>query len=432
MEGVIFKKLPQSQCMWEITVPAETVNGAFPRACEKLGAGLEIKGFRKGKAPLDAVRRCVGEEKIFQEASFLVMEEKYAEAAKESGVRIAGHPTVEVMKIAPGNPLVFQVTAAVYPEVTLPDYKEITRSIKHARAPVLVTEEEVNNALAWLCQSRRKEALVPRPAKEGDRVEVDFESRIAGVKVDGGDSRNHPFVLGKSKFADGFDAAVAGMSEGEEKMFSLDVPASHARAEMRGKRVDFKVKMNGVYEVTVPDADDAFAQSIGGFADKEALVSTIREGLQKEKEEQEKESFRSLIARSIAEKTRAEIADVLRERETDKMIAEFSQGLAERGLDMDGYLSSLKKTKEEMRGEIAKEAEMRVKIALTLGEIAQKEGITASPEEVRERVERILQKENKEDQKRADRELISQYVSGIIRNEKVFALLESGMKNKES
>lgn len=427
MNGVIITKLPKSQVKWEITVPAETVAAAYSRACEKIGATIEIKGFRKGKAPADAVRRFAGEQKIFQEASFLAMEEAYAEAVKESDLRIVGNPRVEVTKIAPGNPLVFCVTAAVVPEVTLPDYKEIVRAHARARTPVAVSDEEVSDALMWLRQSRRKEVLVSRPAKEGDRVEIDFESRIAGVKVDGGDSRNHPLVLGKSKFAEGFDAAISGMAGGEVKEFSLDIPATHARAQMRGKRVDFKVKMNRVYEVTLPELDDAFAQSFG-YANAEAFAGNIRESLRKEKEEREKESFRSLIARSIAQKSHAEIPDVLKERETDTMYEELARALGMRGLDMDGYLSSLKKTKEEMRAEMAQEAEMRVKIALVLGEIARAEGIAVLPEEAHERVELILQKESAEKRARADRELLSRYVSGIIRNEKVYELLEAENK----
>ncbi|MBI3685659.1 trigger factor [Candidatus Azambacteria bacterium] len=424
MEGVVCKKLPKSQVMFEVTAQPEEVANAEIRALGKLGAGIELKGFRKGKAPADMVRRHIGEERLFQEACFLLMDEKYAQIVKEFNVRTAGQPKVEVKKMAKGNPLVFTVTVAVYPEVTLPDYKDIARSLKKERMPVMVTDDEVKGALEWIAQSRRKEALVSRAAKQGDLVEINFESRIGGVKMDGGESRSHPFIVGKSKFADGFDAHIEGMEPGAEKEFSLRISPEHGRAEIRGKPVDFKVKMNAVYEITLPELDDAFAQSLGKFENAAALARNIKENLQQEKEAQEKETFRSVLAKAIAARTQAEIADILIDEETDKMFSEMTHGLRERGLDLDGYLASVKKTKEEFRTEVRPQAETRVKIALALGEIAKKEHITVSPEEVNEQALRILEKRD-ESVRRMDMDLLSRYVSGIIRNEKVFALLEN-------
>jgi len=424
MEEMVMKKLPRSLVVWEVTVPVEKVTGAEERALKKIGASFEAKGFRKGKAPIDMVRKSIGETKLLEEASFLVIEEKYAQMMKETEVRVVGRPRVEIKKIARNNPLVFTVTMAVYPEVKLPDYKKIARALIKERKPLVVQEKDVHEALQWLLESRRKEARVARPAQLGDLIEVDFESRIAGVKVDGGESRNHPLILGKSKFADGFDAHLEGMSEGETKEFSLSIPGDHARQEIRGKLVDFKVKINAVREIAMPALDDEFAHSLGTFKDVPALTESVKEGLKEEKNAQERETFRSLLAKSIAQEAKADIAEILVDEETDKMLKEMEHGLSERGLTFDAYLATLKKTKEEMQKDLCGEAESRVKIALVLEEIAKKENVSIPADELKERVERLIRRQTESERAATDPDLLSRYVSGIIRNEKVFELLE--------
>lgn len=425
MEEVTLKKLPRSLVACEMTVPPEEVAGAEARALKKIGADFEIRGFRKGKVPAEMVRKTIGEAKLFEEASFLVIEEKYAEMIKKIDIRVVGRPRVEIKKIAPGNPLVFAITMTVYPEVMLPDYKKIAHELGKERKPAVVEDKDVHSALEWLLESRRKETRVLRPARRGDFVEINFESRIGGVKVDGGESRNHPLVLGKSKFAEGFDAQLEGMSEGQKKEFSLSISAEHGRVEIRGKQVDFSVKMNMVREIILPELNDEFARSLGQFQDIRALKENIQEGLKEEKGAQEKEAFHTLVAKTIAGKAKAEIADILIEEETDKMLKETEHGLSERGLGLDAYLSSIKKTKEEMRKDFLGEAESRVKIALTLEEIAKKENVSVSADELKERTERILRRQTESERQTVDVDLLSRYVSGIIRNEKVFALLEN-------
>ena len=424
MEGVKVTKLPKSQVRCEVTVPAEEVSRAMQRAARRLGETLEVKGFRKGKAPDEVVRREVGDARLLQEASFLVMEETYARITKEFELKVAGQPKVEIMKIAPGNPLVFVITAAVWPEVALADYRSVARALLKERTPVEVKEDEVHRALEWLRQSRRKETLVQRPAQKGDAVEVNFESRVHGVRIEGGESRNHPFVLGLSKFASGFDEQVEGMRQAEEKEFSLDIPTDHGRKEMRGKRVDFKVKLLAVREAAVPALNDAFAQSLGTFESAAALKENVREGLHREKEMQEREAFRKKLAEAIARESRAEIADILVAQEADKMLTDLESGLSEHGLELESYLSTMKKSVDDVRKDFRAQGEMRVKIALVLAEIAKKEQVSVSDEELTERIEEVLRKQTPEERRAADLALLSQYLSGIIRNEKVFALLE--------
>ncbi len=97
---------------------------------EKLAGEVEVEGFRKGKAPKDVVEKKLGEERILQEASQEVINEVFPEILKKEKIQIIGYPSITVTKLAPGNDFEFSAEMAVYPEVKLPDYKKIAKSIK--------------------------------------------------------------------------------------------------------------------------------------------------------------------------------------------------------------------------------------------------------------------------------------------------------------
>jgi len=424
MEGVTQKKLAKSQMFFEVTLTPEVFADAEKKALKAITEHVEIKGFRKGKAPEDMVRRHVGDAKILEEASYQAIDTAYADIVKEYAIHAVGQPKIEVKKAAPGNPFVCTITVAVYPEVKLPDYAAIAQKFSKDLEVPAVKDAEMKEALEWLRKSRRKEVLVTRPAEKGDFVEVDFEARQAGVKIEGGESRNHPLVIGESKFIPGFDAQCEGMQAGEEKKFSLQVPKDYGHEAFRGRSLDFTVKMNAVYAVQLPEINDEFAKSLGSFADVAALEKNISEGLHHEKEREQKEKFRNNVVEAIAKKADMEIADILVDQEVHKMIADIEHNVKDGGLDFETYLTHIKKTRAEVEKDLRVQAETRVRVSLVLAEIAKKENISASEEEVDVRVRDLLRQQ--EAYSGVDIELLNNYVSGIIRNEKVFALLESG------
>ncbi len=424
MEGVIVKKLPKSQTLFEVVLPEEAVQVEMAAAAEMLSQKADIKGFRKGKAPRDVLERHVGTSRLFEEASYSAIDKIYQSLFKEHALHPVGQPSVEIKKCAPGNPLVFSLTIASYPEIILPDYRAIARKALAEKKTVVVKKEEVEETLSHIQKSRRKEVLVARPARKGDLAELDFETRIAGVKLEGGSSRNHPLLLGESKFIPGFEENIFGMTATEEKTFALTVPNDYYQEPLRGKQLDFTVTLNGVYELTLPELDDAFATSLGAFDTMEKLEENIRSGIQKEKEAQETGRARKLFAEEAAGKAIIDVPDVLVDQEVQKMISEMQNTIEQEGADFAGYCVSIKKTKDDLKKDFRAQADTRVRIALILSEIATKENIELDEKEVEAQVEMMFAKYDEAQKTRIDTRLLKEYVSGIMKNEKVFVLLE--------
>ncbi len=424
MDNVQIKKLPKSQVHFEIALPVEHVLALLPEASGIVSEKIEIKGFRKGKIPQDVLEKHVGKERLFEEASYLAIDKAYKMLFKEHALHPVDQPKVEIKKLAIGNQLEFSITVAVRPEVTLPDYHAIAKDALAEKKAIDIKKEEILETIQYVQKSRRKEVLVTREAKTGDLVELDFETRNAGVKIDGGESRNHPMILGESKFIPGFEENIVNMKAGEEKKFTLTVPKDYYQEILREKVLEFAVKVNGVYELALPELNDEFAKSLGAFETLIALEESVKENLSKDKEIKENERVRRIFAEKLAEKATIDVPDVMVNKEVETIIAEMRQNIEREGANFDSYLMGIKKTTEDLKKDFHKQGTARVRIALCLEEIAKQENSTLDDKDVQEQVKQTLARYDEAEQSRIDKELLAQYVSGIMKNEKVFTLLE--------
>ncbi len=185
--------------------------------------------------------------------------------------------------------------------------------------------------------------------------------------------------------------------------------------------------MKLVQERKLPELTDDFARSLGNFESVTGLEKNIREGITQEKEMKERNRIRVEIANAIAKEIHAEMPDVLVASELEKMREELMRNITKMGLQWDEYLTHIKKSEGDLKQEWAEDAEKRVKIALALREIAKREGIAPGVEEIQEAADHWIAQSNLagEELKKIDKEGLSQYALGVVRNEKTFQWLEN-------
>lgn len=291
------------------------------------------------------------------------------------------------------------------------------KGLKVKKNRIKVEKREVKKALDYLQNSRAKIITVNRPAKKGDRVEIDFEVRQGGAKVENGESKNHPLILGQGHFIAGFEEKLEGMQAGEGKEISL-------------KNFDIKIKMNLVQQRELPDINNEFAKSFGQFKSLAELKKSIEDGLMQEKEIKEKQRIRIELIEKVAQDSKIDIPKTLIDKETEKMISELKINITNMGLDFETYLKQINKKEGELKKEFQEQAEKRVQIALCLEEIIERENINVSDEEVTERINQDLKRypDVEEVKKNIDLEQVREYTKNILKNEKAFELLEKEAK----
>ncbi len=306
------------------------------------------------------------------------------------------------------------------------NWREIVKESAKERREIFVSEKEIADALRWLQASRASYAEVTRPAQEGDSVDIDFEIKNEGQALPGGKAENHKLIIGAGGYLPGFEKEIVGMKTGEEKNFSLPVPETFWAKEIAGKNVDLHLKVKSVQDRDVPELNDSFAQSVGKFKNIDALKKSVGEGLRVEKEEKEKERFRLFVLSKIEEKSEIEYPDELLENEINLMLGELKASVGGMSLPWPEYLNQVKKSEEDLRKGFRPQGERRVRYALILRAIAEEERIEPDAEEVEKEMNRFLSQFSSPEvaEKNIDVVSLANYTKGVLRNEKVFQLLE--------
>ena len=420
------QKQPKSTVEFNFTITPEEVEPFLHAAAERLSQKSSIPGFRPGKAPYEMIKQRVGEMAILEEALEQIVRKNYTEAIMAEDLETVGSPEINVEKLAPGNTISFKVTVALVPEIEkLGDYK--TAKIKKEK--IEIPDEKVEKVLGDLAKMQTKEKIVERPATKEDKIIVDMEMEQAGVVVEGGKSPNFQVYLSEKNYIPGMTDQLVGLKAGDEKTFQLDFPEEHFQKNLAGKKVDIKVKVNGVYELEAPKIDDEFAKSVGQ-ADLKALKEMLKHNLEHEAEHEQEHKLENKIFEELIANTRfADIPEILVNEEVNKMLQELERNAAAQGMKMEDYLASVKKDMAQLKLDFAPEAMRRVKAALIVREINKKEKIEVADAEIDQELDK--QAEQYKDNEDAKKQIYSpeyrEYLTTVMKNKKVLELLHQNM-----
>jgi len=420
--------LPLSEIEIKVELDPKEWGEFVDEAVKDLAREAKIEGFRPGHVPREILEQRLGMGKILEKAAESTVKKTYVELITEKKIQAIGRPEIQVLKVAANNPFEFKVKVAVMPQVKLGDWRMIAKEAqKEKQKKFSVEEKEKTDALSWLQKSRTKFVTVTRAAKTGDRVEVDFMAKKGGQIIEEGTSKNHPVILGENSFVPGFEEKLSGMLENEEKKFSLVFPIEFQNKELAGQSVDFEVKIKLVQEAQIPDLDDNFAKSLGKFDDFKALEKNIIDGLIEEKKQKAKDVWRAKVLDGIIKESEMDLPEILVELELTKMFEELKDSVARLGLEFDAYLKNINKTLEDLKKDWQEKARQRVKAALILQEIGEKEMVKISDSEIEREINHILTHypdiDSTKDQ--IDIERLKEYTRGRLINEKVFELFEN-------
>ena len=369
---------------------AATITGEIPfaelesereKAIAAFGKNMEIDGFRKGKVPAAKVVEKVGEMSILGEMAERALARLYPEIVKAHELDVIGHPQISITKLAPDNPLGFTATVAVMPEITLPDYKKIATAANKDKESADVTDEEVEKQI--------EDVMRQRVAYEKMQAAAEKKAAAEEAKADVGDATELPTPES--------EAAKAAEAEVEEE---ID-PA----------------------KVEIPELTDEYVKGLGQpgqFETVDDFKAKIREHLELEKQQSVTQKHRARITDTIIEETKLALPQVLIDSEIGQMFGQMEEDLKRANLNMEDYLTHIKKTKEELIEEWKPAAEKRAKLQLVLNEIAKTEEVKPDEKELDAQVKQLM-----EQYKDADEMRVRVYIASVMINEEVMKVLEN-------
>ena len=371
------EKLEKSMVALTVEVSAGEFEAAVEKAYRKQRGSIRVPGFRPGKAPRKMIENMYGAGVFYEEAVNEALPDAYTAAVKEQELEVVGYPEVELLSVGKEG-FSFKATVAVYPEVTLGQYK----GVEAPKAEVSVTDEDVEGRIKEMAdRNSRMVSVEDRAVAKGDIANIDFEGFLDGVPFDGGKSDSFDLEIGSGQFVPGFEDQVAGMSISEEKDINITFPEDY-HADLAGKAVVFHVKVNAIKVKEIPVLDDEFAKDVSEFDTLEELKKDVREKMLAEREEGAKRAFEDAAMAKVAAGIQADIPDAMIEEQARRFVDNFRMQLQSQGVPYEQYMKMTGMEEEKLMADAKAPAEGQVRMALAIAAIVKAEGLEASDEDV--------------------------------------------------
>ncbi len=371
-----------------IQVEAEVFEAAVQKVYVKNRGRINVQGFRKGKAPRKIIEKMYGPSVFYDEALKECWPDAYEAAVKEKELDVVGYPRIEVQEVG-ADGFTFKATVTVPPVVTVKQYK----GLQAPKEVQEVTEDDLQNELKPFVDRATRSVSVERAVEDGDTAVIDFEGFDQGVPFVGGKGENYSLVIGSGSFVPGFEEQVKGMSKGEEKDIDIKFPENYA-ADLAGKDVVFKVKVNEVKAPQAPTLDDEFAKDVSEFDTLAEFKESLRKKLEERRADLCEQDYENAILDQLVDNMEGEVPDMMVAMQIDKLMEDYARRLTSQGLSMEQYQKMMGGNENVLRQNLAPTAIHQVKSQLALKAVADAENFVVTEEELEEEIKQLAQDYN--------------------------------------
>ncbi len=278
-------------------------------------------------------------------------------------------------------------------QVTYADLKSTVTSlgaykgISVERIEEEVTDEAVEKEVWGVKKELASLQDIEREAQIKDVVIIDYTGYVDGKTQDSLQGSAYELELGSGAFVPGFEEQLIGAKTGEDREVVLAFPEDYYE-DMAGKEARFEVHVQKVQEYVMQDNWQESLPEMG-YENEEDISVKARQGLEEAAREEADANMEYELLMKVIEGSAYEIQEEDIKAYTDEMMREYQMYAAMYGMDLESYLTQQGRTEEEVREMYRETAEFRVKLILTLHEIAKAENIEVTEEECQETLEEL-------------------------------------------
>ena len=360
----------------KIGVPADKIDQEVTDRLQKATKTVSIKGFRKGKVPLKVVKQQYGAG-VRQEVVGETVNSSFYEAIQQEKLRPVGQPRIDDIKSLEGQDLEYTAVFEVYPEIKLADLSKV----KVSRPVADVNASDVETMIDVLRNQQATFEVSEKAAEDGDQVNIDFVGTYRKKPFDGGSAEGQDLVLGSNSMIPGFEDGLVGVSAGEETVLKVKFPKDYHSEDLKGKAVQFAVKVNSVSAKNMPEMNDEFFKLYGV---EEGGEEKFREDVQANMERELRNAIRTKVKNRVMNQlfdlNKVELPAALVSNEIIQLKQQMVQQFG------GGQQIDLSMLPDDMFRE---KAERRAALGVIVSEVVQSEGLTPDEDAVRARVDEI-------------------------------------------
>jgi trigger factor len=360
----------------EVAVPATEVAKEVQARLKRLSRTARLKGFRPGKAPLAVITKQFGEQ-VRAEVLSDLMRSSFAQAVSQEKLRPAAGPRIEPITLGPESDLKYAAHFEVLPEITI----NPPESLAIERPTAAVTEADIDAMIENMRAQRPAFTTVEREAHATDRVRIDYQARIGGKPIEGGDLTDVHVVLGRGQAMPELEEGLKGARAGEERTLNVVFPAAHPNKKLAGQSAELHLSIKAVEEQSLPAVDEEFFRGYGveqgGLAEMRAEV---RKSMEQELAEVIRGRVRTQALDALYRNNPIEVPQALIEEQVQQLQVETARRLGIRDA------SQLPRPEAFLEP-----ARRRVALGLLVTNIVQSQGLKVDRERVLARLNALVE-----------------------------------------
>ena len=365
-----------------VNIPRQKIDDEIKTLAQKASKSIKMDGFRPGKVPASAVMKRY-EKELSKDAEQNLLKNAVDEALKElkkDGKELVAEPYFEKFERKDSG-IETQLVLSFKPQVDLKGYEALIPKFSAPKAEKKELDEKKKELLKSLATTEPIKSK--RALKKGDFAKFDFEGFVDGVAFEGGKAENFTLEIGSGRFIPGFEDAMVGMKEGENKDIKVTFPKDYGAANLAGKEAVFKIKLHEIKELKIPELNAEILKQIlpnENAPSEKLLDEKISEQIENEKlfkliNEDLKEKF----GEALLKKFDFDLPRGVVEQEIDVQFRNAWSGFSQKELnEIRGDSDKYQKKRESFRSE----AQKSVKFTFVVDELARLRGVSVSDNEV--------------------------------------------------
>lgn len=425
------ERLGGSQVRLRIEIPAEKVNEELERNYKTLRTQVSVPGFRRGRVPTSIIKARFADH-IKSEAIQNLVPPAYEDALTSEQLTPLStpdiSPSLNQIEIKENKPIVFEATVDIKPDFVLPKYEDLVID----KAAPNIPREEVETYIGGLQDQYATYNPIDeeRPVQEGDCVRIDSECLIDGQLIENGAQQDVDIEPGMSMLPPEVESELIGMVVGGSKQIEADVSDTYPNSALAGKHAVFDVTLNAITEKQLPNLDDEFAKDLG-YESYDQLYGAIWNNLVEEEKAIIYGRQQEEVLQQLVERTEVEIPASLVNQHVQETIQNIQQQLNRDGRTPEEAGVDMEKLPEELREDVIRQT----KQSWFFDEIAEREAIRVSDNELDVEIRIVAEQQNRDPQKytsllKANNQL--EEFRGRLRNEKIYRFLVERASAKQS
>lgn len=387
-----------------------------------------LKGFRKGKAPLSFVQQVYGAQ-VENDALYKFVSEEFYKAIQTEDLKAVGYPTFGQTKFEGGKDVSFEATVEVFPTVELKSYAKYAFTKQDDAVTdkdILDLEDKYLGPKAEMLEVTDEKVKI----KNGMFAVLNFEGEKSdGTKPENMKAEEFLLEIGSGQFIPGFEDGMIGLKKGDKKTIETIFPADYHEEDLRDGKVNFHVEVLELKEKKSPELTDELAKELG-FESVSDFNTKNKERLILQKSREAKMALQEDILKKLVDENSFDIPGTLVNQQKESVRKDLGGNLKQQGFNEQ----MVKTYFEKWDADITQKAEFQVRSGLILDNLATKYGVEASDSDLDAKIEEMVSQSGME------KEELSSYYKGneqvkanlmyAIREEKTFEKLIQDMKVK--